>query len=701
LIRHLLALALLAATPARAAFTLAQMHAYPYTSELVAATRADRIAWVRTLRGIRNIWVADGPAFVPRQVTHYTDDDGMELSNLVLSPDGSALAFVRGGDHDSNWPSPTEPNPAGLNAQPKVTLYVADPSGRAPQVKIDEGDAPALSAKGVLAYVKDHAVWTAGLTGQTPHRLFFDRGHDGALAWSPDGARLAFVSNRSDHSFVGVYTSSATPLTWLSPSTGYDADPVWSPDSTRIAFTRRPGDGGPPEPFLTQVPHPWSIWTASVASGAGARVWASPNTLYGSFPETAGGANLHWAGRDRLTFTADLDGWPHLYAVAAGRGEPKLLTPGAFMVEHVAAAPDGTAVAYSANTGAAPGDEDRRHLFLLSLTNDRTLQLTSGDGGEWAPVSMPNGIAFVASNPNRPPTVSILTLDPKRDGPRELSGQSAPSEFPGKQFVAPRQITFRSEDGLTIHGQLFATPGGGPRKPALIFVHGGPPRQMLLGWHYMDYYSHAYAMNQYLAAHGYVVLSVNYRLGVGYGHDFHHPNGAGPAGAAEYKDVLAAARWLQARPEVDPARLGIWGGSYGGYLTGLALARNSDIFKAGVDLHGVHDWSRLLAEEVPSTPNRYEQGDRAKLNAVAWASSPVADIATLTSPVLLIHGDDDRNVRFNQTIDLARRLDAKGVAYEELILPDETHGFLREADWLKADRAMIDFLSRKLGGAND
>ncbi len=239
--------------------------------------------------------------------------------------------------------------------------------------------------------------------------------------------------------------------------------------------------------------------------------------------------------------------------------------------------------------------------------------------------------------------------------------------------------------------------GGGAKKPAVIFVHGGPPRQMLLGWHYMDYYSNAYAMNQYLAAHGFVVLSVNYRLGIGYGFDYMHPAHGGAAGAAEYQDVAAAGRWLQARPDVDPARIGIWGGSYGGYLTAMALARDPEIFKAGVDLHGVHDWSRLFEKEViPGLIKRYEKGDQDQALKVAFESSPVADLSKWTAPVLLIQGDDDRNVDFSETVDLARRLEDRGVDFQELVLPGEIHGFLRHESWLAADAATVRFLEEKL-----
>jgi dipeptidyl aminopeptidase/acylaminoacyl peptidase len=267
-----------------------------------------------------------------------------------------------------------------------------------------------------------------------------------------------------------------------------------------------------------------------------------------------------------------------------------------------------------------------------------------------------------------------------------------PADFPSAIFVLPRTVAFRAPDGTMVHGTLFERPGLSGKHAAVVFVHGGPPRQMLLGWHYMGYYSNAYAVNQYLASRGFVVLSVNYRLGIGYGHDFHHPEHAGPAGAVEYQDVLAGGRYLAGLPDVDAARVGIWGGSYGGFLTAMALARNSNVFATGVDLHGVHDWTGRMGDG----PGRVERGDWDSARVVAWRSSPVASIKTWKSPVLLIHGDDDRNVRFHQTVDLARRLDAAGVRYEELVLPDEIHGFLRHGSWLTADSATVTYLGRVL-----
>ena len=158
---------------------------------------------------------------------------------------------------------------------------------------------------------------------------------------------------------------------------------------------------------------------------------------------------------------------------------------------------------------------------------------------------------------------------------------------------------------------------------------------------------------------------------------------------------MGAGLYLQSRPDVDPARIGLWGGSYGGYLTALGLARASNLFAAGVDIHGVHDWNVVMRNFDPAY-NALAHPESAKL---AFESSPLASLKTWKSPVLLIHGDDDRNVPFSETVSIAAALRKQGVEMEQLIFPDEIHGFLRHSRWLEVFRAAGDFLDRRLKAA--
>jgi dipeptidyl aminopeptidase/acylaminoacyl peptidase len=181
---------------------------------------------------------------------------------------------------------------------------------------------------------------------------------------------------------------------------------------------------------------------------------------------------------------------------------------------------------------------------------------------------------------------------------------------------------------------------------------------------------------------------VNYRSGIGYGRAFREAPGRAGRGATEYQDIVAAGKYLQSRDDVDAKRIGLWGGSYGGYLTALGLGRNSDLFAAGVDIHGVHDWP---------TDNWDGKNISPKLYKLAHDSSPVNAVDTWRSPVLFIHGDDDRNVYFTQSVDLVARLREKGgVEIEQLIFPDEIHDFLLYRNWLAAYHAASDFFDRKL-----
>src|SRR5689334_17281160 len=684
-------------------FTVEQIKGYPFPNELTASATGERIAWAFNERGSRNVWVAEGPDFKARRLTNYEVDDGQELTSISISGDGKYVVYVRGGDHGGNIDTSVGVDPAMTTTQTKVQVWSIPFDGGAPKL-LGEGDEPSISPQSDrVVFLKERGIWSAPIDGSIPaKRFFYARGDCNEPEWSPDGSRLAFVSNRGDHSFIGVYTNEATPILYLAPSTSRDSSPRWSPDGKRIAFVRRPGNGGAPEPTLERRPQAWSIWTADAISGDGQQLWKSPFTLRGSLPTTHGETNLHWAAAGRIVFLSYVDGWPHLYSISENGGEPLLLTPGNYMAEYITISNDRRYLVFAGNAGTDADDIDRRHLVKVPVDRAEPAVLTPGKGLEWTPFITGDGkyIAYIAATAQRPPLPTVMPASGGK--PVTLAEDRVPANFPTAQLVTPKKVVFKAPDGVEIHGQLFEAAGGSGKRPAIVYVHGGPPRQMLLGWHYSDYYTNAYATNQYLASRGYVVLSVNYRLGIGYGHDFHRPPNAGAQGAAEYQDVKAGAEFLQGLPQVDAKRIGIYGGSYGGFLTALALARDSNLFAAGVDIHGVHNWTSERAAGL--LENRYEKPpDTQRALDVAWQSSPVSSIDKWKSPVLLIHGDDDRNVRFSETTDLVRRLDKADVSYEELVIPDDTHHFLRHANIVKVDAAVAAFFDRvfKVNGISE
>ncbi|MEW6323090.1 MAG: prolyl oligopeptidase family serine peptidase, partial [Acidobacteriota bacterium] len=412
----------------------------------------------------------------------------------------------------------------------------------------------------------------------------------------------------------------------------------------------------------------------------------------GSVFQGVTGRSLLWTSSGHLVFPWERNGWKNLYAVAASGGDAAALTPGEFEVEEVVLARDGRTIIYNSNQG----DIDRRHVWRV--TPGRAPEaVTSGAGIEWsaAPLADGSAIAYFRADARMPGQPMIQAGS---SAPRAMAPSAIPSSFPAGAMVVPEAVTITAADGMQIPAQLFlprAAGATGERRPAVVFFHGGSRRQMLLGWHYLSYYHNTYAFNQMLASRGYVVLSVNYRSGIGYGLDFREALNYGAAGASEYQDVVGAGLYLRSRPDVDPARIGVWGGSYGGYLTAMALSRSPELFAAGVDLHGVHDWTIVIRNFQPAF-NPQAQPEIARR---AFLSSPMASIDGWKAPVLVVHGDDDRNVPFSETVDLVEALRARGVHVEQLVFPDEVHGFLLRERWVKTFDAAADFFDRHLRAA--
>jgi len=715
---------LVAGPPASAQrpFSLEQILSYSFSYDLVSAQKADRIAWLEFNQGKRNVYTAAAPDFKPVRLTNFMADDGTDLTSLSISDDGSIIIFVRG--HDPNrqgWVA----NPSHIPDGSEQAIWAIRLSEAKP-FRLAAGSSPALSPDGKwVLFVKDGQIYgaaiqpagkkIAGPTGEELKPLFRTWGTNSSPRWSPDSKRIAFVSDRQDHSFIGIYDHASRKITYLAPSVDRDTSPTWSGDGKKIAFIRRPGSAfaqivaqsqtqGPPgQPSFRVMPsreqtqpqpaqpqqmasgpgfqaakfadgHTLTFWVADIESGKAEKVWHDPpdDQSYLAVRQ------IIWAG-ESLVFQLERNNWRHYYSVPVSVGAdsiPVNLTQGEGEAEFVGFSADRKTLYYTTNVG----DIDRRDLWQSPTSGGAPVQLTKGEGIETEPAPLASGrsIAVFYSDAKRPRCVALV---PAQGGDAQIINPQLSADFPLESHVIPEPVLLKAEDGLEFNNQLFLPKNiqAGERRPAILFSHGGPGRQMLLGYHYMFFYHMAYAVNQYFANKGYVVISVNYRSGIGYGRDFRMAPNRGREGSSEYQDIVAAAKYLQSRPDVDPNRIGLWGLSYGGLLTAMGLSRNSDIFKAGVDIAGVHLWGNSL-----------------DTNNTAFKASSISTIDKWTSPVLLVHGDDDRNVAFSQTTGLVQLLRARNVHHELIVFPDEVHDFLVFKKWVMVLNAADDFFNRFL-----
>ena len=751
--------------------TMAQFMSAGYPMGLVAAKTADRIAWLANDKGLRNVFTAAAPDFKAVRVTSFMKDDGVDTTQLAISDDGATVSFTRGHDtNSSDWVASPEADPNGVER----AIWAARTTAPGVAWRLAEGSNGVLSPDGrYVAYAKDGQIFRVA-TAQGPRVSDVEKGlkpyiriwgDNSNPVWSPNSRKLAFVSRRTDHSFIAVYDLPTRKVTYLSPSVDFDASPSWSEDGRRIAFIRRPGTpfaqqsqngagglGNPPGPAAVAanagrggggrgqgrggrgeastapgpgaaasppggtppVPRPGltsatfsggynlSFWVADVVTGDAQEFWHNA----AQEPVFNGINAITWRG-DHVVFQLEPDEWTRFYAVPvpaltgalhntgptdrtdvfgpvttpSAAAAPIGLTPQTGQIESFGFSADGTFLYYGTNAT----DIERRHIWRVPTAGGEPVQITTGEGIEHDPVVLPSGkhIAALTADYRRPQSVGVF---PASTQILDASAQKViyprlTKEFPTDAHVMPQLIMTKAADGTEVHNQLFLPKDlrPGEKRPAIIFVHGGPVRQMLLGYHYMEVYHLFYGVNQWLASQGYIVMSVNYRGGVGYGKSFRTAPNTNSRGNSEYQDVLAGGQYLQSRPDVDPKRVGIWGLSYGGLLTAQALARNSDIFVAGVDLAGVHLYGNNLDPEN-----------------LAYKSSAISEIDKWKSPVLLIHGDDDRNVNFAQTVGLVDLLRAHNVPYELFVMPDDTHETLLYKRWVPLWTRMEVFLNKYL-----
>jgi dipeptidyl aminopeptidase/acylaminoacyl peptidase len=396
-----------------------------------------------------------------------------------------------------------------------------------------------------------------------------------------------------------------------------------------------------------------------------------------------GAFTLGWlADNRRVYFESEQDGFAHLYTVSIDGGRPAQLTRGAFEVSDVRLSEDKSKFYFtSSEVGFA-----ERHLYSMPVGGGARTRLTALPGNNAADISPDERLlAIVRSYSNKPPELYLAASAPMSNA-KQVTTSPIP-EFFTHDWIEPPIVAIRARDGQTVQARLYkpARPNGA----AVLFVHGAGYLQNVHKW-WSSYYRE-YMFHHLLMERGYTVLDIDYRGSAGYGRDwrtgiYRH------MGGKDLTDHVDAARYLSAEHNIDPKRIGIYGGSYGGFITLMAMFTTPDVFAAGAALRPVTDWAHY---NHPYTANilNLPQSD---LEAYR-RSSPIYFAEGLRGALLICHGMVDVNVHFQDSVRLAQRLiELRKENWELAPYPVEDHAFERETSWADQYKRILKLFTENL-----
>jgi dipeptidyl aminopeptidase/acylaminoacyl peptidase len=439
--------------------------------------------------------------------------------------------------------------------------------------------------------------------------------------------------------------------------------PLWSEDGTRAVLVGRAADNK-------------DRWIFALDPAAGkTRVLFSDHddawiNTFGGGPSGGGSANMGWMKDDRsIYFLSERGGYLHLYVVSYDGGEPKALTSGKWEVAGAQLSEEKTRF-FLTTTEPDPSD---RHFFVMPASGGERTRITTAPGHHQAFVSPDEKkLALIYSFTTKPPELYIQDFQPGAK-PAQATNSPAP-DFWNYPWTDAPIVQVPARDGAMVPGRMYRPKNWKPGGPGVIFVHGaGYAQNVHRGWSGNPQVN---LFNHFLMEHGYLVMDLDYRASAGYGRDwrasiYRH------MGGKDLDDQVDCARWMAREQGVDPKRIGIYGGSYGGFMTLMAMFTQPDVFAAGAALRPVTDWAHYnhgYTSNILNTPQKDADAYR--------QSSPIYFAQNLKGALLICHGMVDTNVFFQDSMRLVQRLiELRKENWEFAVYPVEDHGFLESTSW--------------------
>jgi dipeptidyl aminopeptidase/acylaminoacyl peptidase len=680
-VSSLVAAAVLSASaqaPRRAAgITIDALLDIRHPSRAVWSPDGSQIAYVWDRGGVQNVYTSV-PGAPPKAVTTF---DAELIDGLAWSHDGAKLLFARGGDLWEAAPAGSEARRVWTTPEAEATIAVS-PDGRR------------------AAFERAGDLWVRELASGAETRLTSTAESESTPVWSPDGAHIAFtsatVTRRQDTpefsgaklsfnwfertpSDVGVVPSSGGAVTIIGRTPGVESSPKWV-DAQRLVFQRISPDLRTREIVVANV---GSGQAQTLAREQDDKWWSPPAS---SRPEPDPSPDGQW-----IAFLSDRDGWDHLYVVRSAGGTPIPITTGAYEVRRPRWAPDSKRIAFDVNDGSNPG---QRHLAIAPIDDKAAtgrVALVTGDRGTDIDATWrPDGRRLLFQHTDSRSSADLFVVDAAAHATPERLTDSLPPTIDRASLVEPQFVRYAAPDGKQVPAFLFVPPDMAktPTHPAVVWIHGDGTNENYDGWHVERNYAVYYSVHQYLLQRGYVVLAVDYRGSIGYGRAWRQGHYR-DLGGRDYDDVAAGVAFLKSTGYVDASRIGVWGLSYGGFMTLQALTRTPELFRCGIDVAGVDDWRDWHRD--PDGPWINARMGSPQENAEIYRrTAPIERVNDIVQPLLVLHGTADVNVPFYESVRLVDALVKANKRVEFMMYPGEFHYFwrahvLRDA-WQQVDR---------------